>query len=166
MRLMATVFAGLVLASAAVAASRCNVISAHGVRLAVPAGWRRVVSAGDGPVVDPKTLLVVGTTGVHPRASRCQIAAYSIPPNGAVIVIVGWKAATSGGGHLEPGRAPLKALRSVRRPSFECFNGRGAAAQVALGGKAYQIDVMVGGRATSRVVAQALAVGRSFDLTH
>ena len=28
------------------------------------------------------------------------------------------------------------------------------------------INVMVGDRATSRVVAQALAVGRSFDLSH
>jgi hypothetical protein len=101
---------------------------------------------------------------VHPRASQCQIAAYSIPADGAVVVIVGWKTATSGGGHLKPGRAPLAALRSVHRPSFECFSGRGAVAQVALGGRAYQINVMVGGRASTRVVAQALAVGRSFAL--
>lgn len=166
MHLFATALVALALTSTAVASSSGRIIAAHGVRLAVPMGWERVNSAGDGPVVDPKTLLVVGTAGVHSRASQCQIAAYSIPPGGAVVVIVGWKTATSGGGHLKPGRAPLKALRSVRRPSFECFNGRGAVAQVALGGKAYQINVMVGNRATPRVIAQALAVGRSFDLTH
>jgi hypothetical protein len=82
------------------------------------------------------------------------------------VVVVGWKTATSGGGHLKPGRAPLAALRSVRRPSFECFNGRGAAAQVALGGRAYQINVMVGDGATTRDIADALAVVRSFNLAH
>ena len=53
----------------------------------------------------------------------------------------------------------------MRRPSFECFTGRGAAAQVALGGRAYQINVMVGDKASKRRVAAALAVARSFDLT-
>lgn len=165
MRVVMVVLVGLALAGTAVASSR-TVVSANGVRLAVPAGWERVTSAGDGPVTDPKTVLVVGTRGVHPRSSQCQIAAYSIPPNGAAVVVVAWKTTTSGGGHLKPGRAPLEGLRSVRRPSLECFSGRGAVAQVALGGKAFQINVMVGDRATSRVVAQALAVGRSFDLAH
>lgn len=165
MRIVTVVLVGLALAGAAVASSRSRVISAHGVRLAVPVGWRQVTSAGDGPVTDPKTALVVGTIGVHPRSSQCQIAAYSIPPGGAVVVIVGWKTATSGGGHLKPGRAPLRGLRSVHRPSFECFNGRGAVAQVALGGKAYQINIMVGDHATIRVISQALAVARSFNLS-
>ncbi len=79
-------------------------------------------------------------------------------------MVVGWKTATSGGGRLGPGRARLKKLRTVRRPSFECFTGRGAAAQVVLGGNAYQVNVMVGDRASKRGVAQALAVGRSFKL--
>ncbi len=96
---------------------------------------------------------------------RALLDAYSIPAGGVVVVIVGWKTATSGSGHHKPGRAPLASLRSVRRSSFECFNGRGAVAQVALGGTTYQINVMVGNRADERVVAQALAVGRSFGLT-
>lgn len=164
MRGFVAVLVFLALGTTALAAGGGKTITAHGVRLAVPARWRQVTSAGDGPVVDPKTLLVVGTAGVHPRASQCQIAAYAIPPGGAVIVIVGWKTATSGGGHIKPSRAPLSGLRSVHRPSFECFNGRGAVAQVALGGRAYQVNVMVGDRATSNVVAQALAAARSFDL--
>jgi hypothetical protein len=52
----------------------------------------------------------------------------------------------------------------VRRPSFECFNGRGAAADLVLAGRAYQVNVMVGDQATPRVIEQALAVGRSFAL--
>lgn len=165
MRIFVAVLVAFTLCSTATAASGGQIIAAHGVRLTVPTGWRHVTSADDGPVVDPTTALVVGTAGVHPRPSQCQIAAYSIPPGGAVVVVVAWKTATSGGGHLKPGRAPLAALRSVRRPSFECFDGRGAAAQVALGGKAYQINVMVGDHATRQVVAQALAVGRSFNLS-
>lgn len=164
MRIVTALFLALALASIATASSAGRVVTAHGVRLTVPSRWRQVASAGDGPVVDPKTLLVVGTAGVRPRGSQCQIAAYAIPPGGAVVVIVGWKTATSGGGHLKPGRAPLSGLRSVRRPSFECFNGRGAVAQVVLGGRAYQINVMVGDQATSGVVSQALAAARSFDL--
>lgn len=164
MRALTSLFVALTLASTVSAANGDMVVAAHGVRVVVPGGWRQVASAGDGPVVDPKTLLVVGTAGVHPRASRCQIAAYSIPAGGAVVVIVGWKSATAGGGQLEPGREPLTSLRQVRRPSFVCFNGRGAVAQVVLGDRAYQISVMVGERAGRRVVAQALAVGRTFGL--
>jgi len=164
-RLFVTVVVAFALFSTAATAG-LRIIREHGVRLAVPAAWRQVTSAGDGPVTDPRTALVVGTAGVHPRISQCQIAAYSIPPDGAVVVIVAWKTATSGGGHQKPGRAPLATLRSVRRPSFECFDGRGAAAQVTLGGKAYQINVMVGDHATHRVVEQALSVGRSFNLSH
>jgi hypothetical protein len=139
-------------------------VRAHGVALTMPAGWHRVASAGDGPVTDPRTLLVVGTAGVAPKATQCQIAAYRVPAYGAVVVIVGWKSATSGGGRMKPGRWPLKTLTSVKRPSFECFAGRGAAASLALGGKAYQVNVMVGGSTSAQDIAEALAIGRSFRL--
>src|SRR3981189_724154 len=68
-------------------------ISANGVQVWAPAGWHRVASAGDGPGTDPRTLLVVGTSGVRPHLTQCQIAAYRIPPEGAVVVMVGWKGA-------------------------------------------------------------------------
>jgi hypothetical protein len=41
-----------------------------------------------------------------------------------------------------------------------------AVAQVALAGKAYQVNVMVGGRTSKKVIAEALAVVRSFDRVH
>jgi hypothetical protein len=144
------------------------VIDVNGVRLVLPADWRRVASAGRGAVTDPRTILVVGTTGVRPRSPRsagCQIAAYRIPPTGAAVVIVRWQSVSSaGGGPWTPGRAPLLQLRSVHRPSFECFAGRGAVADVLLGAHPYQVNVLVGARASARRVAAALAVGRSFDL--
>jgi len=68
-----------------------RVVSAQGVRFVVPAGWRRVRSAPAGPVTDPQTLLVVGTQGVTPQPSQCQIAAYRIPPSGAMVVVVRWE---------------------------------------------------------------------------
>jgi hypothetical protein len=77
---------------------------------------------------------------------------------------VGWKTATSGGGRLKPGRWPLKAMTSVKRASFECYTGRGAAASLTLGGKAYQVNVLVGNSTSAKHVAEALAVGRSFRL--
>jgi hypothetical protein len=164
MRLFTAVVLALALTSVASSSSGHRSVRAHGVALTIPAGWHRVTSAGDGPVIDPRTLLVVGTAGVRPKSTQCQIAAYRVPAHGAVVVIVGWKTATSGGGRIKPGRWPLKAMTSVKRPSFECFAGRGAAAQLALGGKAYQVSVMLGDSASSQRIAEALATGRSFRL--
>jgi hypothetical protein len=163
MRLFASVVLALALTSVADGGGG-QTVRAHGVALTMPAGWHRVASAGDGPVTDPRTLLVVGTAGVAPKSTQCQIAAYRVPAHGAVVVIVGWKTATSGGGRMKPGRWPLKTMTSVRRPSFECFAGRGAAASLALAGRAYQVNVMVGNSTSVQHIAEALAVGRSFRL--
>ena len=165
MRLFATLAASIVIATAAVAADSRHVITAYGVRLSVPAGWHRLEPTQSG-VVDPRMLLVVVTHGATRNpASACQIAAYHVPATGAVVVVVGWRTATSDGGDGRPtGRAPLRMLVRVRRPSFECFDGRGAAATLTIGGKAYQVNVMVGDRASRKLVADALAVVRSFDV--
>ena len=152
-------------AIAAAATPPQRVVSAHGVRLTIPFAWQHLPSADDGPVTDPRTLLVVGTAGVRARITQCQIAAYYVPPKAAVVVVVGWHSLKeSGAEHYPPGRAPLLQLVAVRRPSFECYRGRGAAADVVIRGTAYQVNVMVGDRASRSEVAAALAVGRSFDL--
>jgi hypothetical protein len=166
MRLASITLALLLFASlAAGCSSGGRTISAHSVRVVVPSGWQRVEAAPAGPITDPRTLLVVGTAGVQPKATRCEIAAYRLPPSGAVVVVFGWKSiATAGGGPWTQGRGPLKSLVAVRRPSFECFSGRGASSAVLLGGKPYQVDVMVGDRASKTRVEEALAIGRSFDL--
>jgi hypothetical protein len=154
-----------VAASVAVAATSGRIVTGHGVRLTVPSGWSRVHAASDGPVTDPRALLVVGTAGVHARETRCQIAAYRIPADGAVVVVVGWRSLKySGAVNAKPGYAPLKKLSTVRKPSFECFRGRGAAADVVIRGVAYQVNVMVGDGASKFRVAAALAVGRSFKV--
>jgi hypothetical protein len=155
----------LVATGAAQAGSGPRVVVANGVRVTAPSAWHRVPATPRGPVADPTTVLVVGTRGVQPNlSSHCQVAAYRLPPRSAVVVIVRWKTTTSGGGRIRPGRAPLKKLVAVARPSFECFAGRGAAAQVSLGGHAYQVNVMVGARASAQLVSEALAVARSFEL--
>jgi hypothetical protein len=166
MRLSSVLLVALVFATLAAASSGGRIISAHGVRLVVPLTWQRIEPASAGPVTDPRTLLVVGTAGVRARVSRCQVAAYSIPAAGAVVVVVGWTSVAKAGGKAPkpPGRAPLKKLRAVHRPSFECFSGRGAVAQVLLGGMVYQVNVMAGERVSQHRVAVALTVARSFDL--
>src|SRR6266404_8991354 len=136
-------------------------ISANGVQVWAPAGWHRIASAGDGPVTDPRTLLVVGTSGVRPHTTQCQIAAYSIPAAGAVVVIVGWK---GGNGDTRVGTKELARLTAVKRSVFECFKGRGAVATVVLRQREYQVNVMVGDRATKRRIGEALDVVHSFAL--
>jgi hypothetical protein len=159
------VLAAIGFASLAVGCSSERSISSHGVRLVVPRIWHRIEPASGGSVTDPQTLLVVGTAGVRPLGSNCEIAAYRLPPAGAVEVVVGWKSVvTAGGAPWKPGRAPLNNLLAVHRTSFECFSGRGAVADVLLAGKPYQVNVMVDDRAAKPRVAEALAVARSCDL--
>jgi hypothetical protein len=165
-RFLAATIVVVATASTTTAAARPHLVTAHGIRLTVPTGWTRVQPAPAGPVVDPVTLLVVGTRHVVPKMTLCQIAAYRIPAGGAVVVIVGWKSLrNSGARNASPGRQPLSKLVHVRRPSFECFNGRGAVADLVLDRTAYQVNVLVGDRATPRVINQALAIGRSFNLS-
>ncbi|MBA3841470.1 MAG: hypothetical protein H0X39_02430 [Actinobacteria bacterium] len=164
--LLVAALLALLVVGTTVAAPGFRVVQSHGIRLTLPAGWAPLPPASAGAVFDPKTLLVVGTHGVKARSSHCQIAAYRIPVAGAVVVVVGWDSLKySGAKGAIQGRAPLAKLVRVRHPSFECFNGRGAAADLVLKGKAYQVNVMVGVRASPRVIEQALAVGRSFNLS-
>jgi len=154
-----------VAATVAVAAADGRVVAGHGVQLTVALGWNRVQAASDGPVTDPRTLLVVGTAQVRAKETQCQIAAYGIPADGAIVVVVGWRSLKySGGENAKPGYALLKKLSMVRKPSFECFRGRGAAADVVIHGTAYQVNVLVGDRASESRVAEALAIGRSFKV--
>jgi len=124
-----------------------------GVQLTVPAGWAKVDRA-PWDEKDPRTLLVVGTKGVRPlSAPTCQVAAYKLPADGAVVVIIGWRESIGG-----PGQLNLK----LRRNTFDCFDGRGAASQITRGGRDYQVSVMVGDKADADTAAAALAVARSF----
>ena len=158
---------GLMCLTPACAGADTHVVSSHGIQVVVPGGWSLVRPLRGGPVTDPVTLLVVGTSGVHAKPSRCPIAAYRIPSDGAVVVVVGWRSiGSAGGGAAQPGRAPLKGLETVKRPSFDCFAGRGAAAYVVLAQRPYQVNVLVGDRASKDQIDQALRVGRSFDRTN
>ena len=155
---------GLVVALAVVATAAAAseaILRANGVALRAPAGLDLVTPADAGPVTDPRTVLVAGTEGAVARRSECQVAAYRVPAAGAVVVVLRWA-----------GRAPesfptdreiLADLR-LRREYFECFDGRGVAAQIAIRGRAYQVNLMVGDRATVKDVEQAFAVVRSFDI--
>jgi hypothetical protein len=78
-----------------------------------------------------------------------------------VVVVLRW--AGRAPEWLPTDRAALDDLR-LRRPYFECFEGRGAGTQLAIRGRAYQVNVMAGDRATPRTVANALAVARSLDV--
>jgi hypothetical protein len=89
MRLISVLLALVVVTPGALASHSGRIIPAHGVRLVVPRGWQRIEATSAGFVTDPRTLLVVGTAGVQPRMSQCQIAAYSIPAAGWGLVFRG-----------------------------------------------------------------------------
>lgn len=155
--LSAAVFLAAVFASAAFAAEGTG-LRAHGVQLTAPDGWQRVDPVEEATGADPRTLLVVATKGARAIETDCQVSSYRVPADGAVVVVIGWRPPSRGVTFL-----PLSAMR-LRRDTFECFEGRGAVAQVIRNGRDYQLNVMVGDRADADRVAEALAVARSFAL--
>jgi len=160
-RALAAVAAGLVVVGAAVAADALRTVEGNGVSLRVAPDWVRVPRADDRPVTDPRTLLVVGTHGVRPIDTECQVASYRVPADGAAVVVIGWKGKL--GVSYLPGKEALFA-KELERGFFECFDGRGIAAQVELRAHTYQLNVMVGDRADRATVAEAMATARSFAL--
>jgi hypothetical protein len=153
--LLAASVAMLALVSVA-AAAMVGTARGGGVELELPAGWEKVVPARGTTLGDPQTLLVIGTEGVRAVESDCQVSSYRVPANGAVVVVIGWRDAVGNSGFL-----PLSALK-LRRGTFECFAGRGAVAQVTRRNRDFQVNVMVGDRASAETIEDALAAARSF----
>jgi hypothetical protein len=89
------------------------------------------------------------------------VSAYRVPADGAAVVVIGARGLASPA--IPRTRDGLQQLR-LEREYFDCFDGRGAAAQIALRGRAYQINVLVGDRAAPQTIQQALAIARSFGL--
>jgi len=154
--LLAASVAVFALASVASAALG-DVARGSGVELELPVGWEKVTPLRAATVGDPHTLLVIGTDGVRAVASDCLVSSYRVPANGAVVVVIGWRDSV-GTGFL-----PLSGMK-LRRGTFSCFSGRGAVAQVTRRGRDYQLNVMVGDRASAETAEAALEAARSFAL--
>jgi hypothetical protein len=153
--LLAVGLAAVVVASASAAAG--DVARAGGVQLSLPDGWSKVVSR-DTSADDPRTLLVIGTDGVKAVDSSCQVSSYRVPSDGAVIVVIGWRDSIGGTSLL-----PLSAMK-LRRGTFDCFAGRGAVGRLTRRDRDFQLNVMVGDRATQATVDAAFDAVKSFGL--
>lgn len=144
-----------VVASGALAAAG-DVARANGVQITLPDGWARVAAAAD-TRTDPRTLLVIGTDGVRPITSDCQVSSYRVPADGAAVVVIGWRDSV-GASYL-----PLSGMK-LRRGTFDCFAGRGAVGRVTRRDRDYQVNVLVGDRASDQTIADALDAARSIGL--
>jgi hypothetical protein len=144
-----------VVASASAAAG--DVARSGGVQLTLPDGWSKVVSR-DTRVDDPRTLLVIGTDGGKGIDSDCQVSSYRVPSDGAVIVVIGWRDSVGGTGLL-----PLSAMK-LRRGTFDCFAGRGAVGRLTRRDRDFQVNVMVGDRASAATIDAAFDAVKSFGL--
>ncbi len=151
----ATLVAGL-LASGAVAAAD-DAVRAGGVQLSLPDGWSKVTPAPD-PRSDPRTLLVIGTDGAKAISSDCQVSSYRVPADGAVVVVIGWKDSVGGTSYL-----PLSGMK-LRRGTFDCFAGRGAVGRVTRRDRDFQVNVLVGDRASDATIDSALDAARSLGV--
>jgi hypothetical protein len=157
-RTVAVIGCALALVGVAVAADSLRTIEGNGVSMRVPADWVRVLRADAGSLADPHTHLVAGTQGVRPIDTDCLASSYRVPADGAAVVVIGWKRKLST--HYVGGRENLFA-RELERGYFDCFPGRGVAAQIDLEGRTYQVNVLVGDRADRSTVVDALAAARS-----
>ena len=128
-----------------------------GVQLTLPDGWAKVVSR-DTRVDDPRTLLVVGTDGVKAVDSDCQVSAYRVPADGAVVVVIGWRDSVG-----ETNILPISTMK-LRRGTFDCFAGRGAVGRVTRRDRDFQLNVMVGDRASAATIDAAFDAVKSFTL--
>ena len=100
-------------------------------------------------------MLVIGSDGVRAVDSDCMVSTYRVPSDGAVVVVIGWREPTGVSSFL-----PLSGLK-LRRGTFQCFADRGAVAQVNRRGLDYQVNVMVGDRASQETIDAALDAARS-----
>jgi hypothetical protein len=153
----AGLLATLCMAAAAVA-SPGDTARGGGVQLELPAGWAKVSAARAEQADDPRTLLVIGTDGVQAAETDCLVSSYRVPSDGAVVVVIGWRDSSG-----VSGIQPLSGLK-LRRGTFECFAGRGGFAQVTRRNRDFQVNVMVGDRATPEAIEDALAAARSFNV--
>ncbi len=139
------------------AAALGDAARAGGVQLSLPDGWSKVTPAAD-TRSDPRTLLVIGTDGVKAIASDCQVSSYRVPADGAVVVVIGWKDSVGGTSYL-----PLSAMK-LRRGTFDCFAGRGAVGRVTRRDRDFQVNVLVGDRASDDTIDSALDAARSLGV--
>ncbi|HEX3290324.1 MAG TPA: hypothetical protein VHR46_02945 [Gaiella sp.] len=151
--LLAVGLAVAVVASASAAAG--EVVRGGGAQLTLPDGWSKVVTR-DTRVDDPRTLLVVGTDGVKAIDSDCQVSAYRVPADGAVVVVLGWRDSVGGSSLM-----PLSGMK-LRRGTFDCFAGRGAVGRLTRRDRDFQLNVMVGDRASAATIDAAFDAVKSF----
>jgi hypothetical protein len=90
--------------------------------------------------------------------SDCQVSSYRVPSDGAVIVVIGWRDSVGGTGLL-----PLSAMK-LRRGTFDCFAGRGAVGRLTRRDRDFQVNVMVGDRASAATIDAAFDAVKSFGL--
>ena len=154
--MLAAVLAAVLAVGVAVAANG-DTARGWGVELALPDGWTKVQPAAQASGADPRTVLVIGTDGVRPIASDCQVSSYRVPSEGAAVVVIGWRESVGVSAFL-----PLSDLK-LRPGTFSCFDGRGAVAQVTRRGRDYQVNVLVGDRASAETVTAALDAARSIS---
>ena len=154
---VAATTACVALAASGALAAVGDLTRANGVQLSLPDGWSKVAPATD-TRTDPRTLLVIGTDGVKPITSDCQVSSYRVPADGAVVVVIGWRDSV-GASYL-----PLSAMR-LRRGTFECFAGRGAVGRITRRDRDFQVNVLVGDRASDATIADALDAARSLGVS-
>jgi len=150
----AAALAVLALVGGAAAAAE-STVRGGGVELVLPDGWARIQPAPQTSTDDPRTAIVIGTDGVRAIDTDCQVSSYRVPSDGAVVVVIGWRDATGASSYL-----PLSGMK-LRRGTFQCFPNRGAVAQVTRRGLDYQVNVMVGDRASAETIDAAFDAARS-----
>jgi hypothetical protein len=132
-------------------------IGTAGVSVELPPKWDATPPA-DGNVVDPVTRVVVSSGTIAPKQVPCQIARHSPSPMNVTLVIVEWKPTDEASPPLRPERFSPATVTLHEPPAIECFDGRGGSVQFVDHGRAFGAYLLVGNRASQRLVDKLLDV--------
>jgi hypothetical protein len=81
-----------------------------------------------------------------------------VPADGAVVVVIGWRDSIGGSTLL-----PLTGMK-LRRGTFDCFAGRGAVGRLTRRDRDFQLNVLVGDRASAATIDAAFEAVKSFGV--
>ena len=154
------VLVGAVLLTSVASAQDGRRIASAGVSLAIPSGWQslRLAPAPVGSKVgDPVTRLVTASSAVK-FGRGCNDIDYVIGPRAVAIVVLEWRAPTSGVSWVARPSHFTNTNLPVRAGAVECWAGSGGSMQFAQMGRRFAAFVLAGRGAPPASVSRARRV--------
>jgi hypothetical protein len=134
-------------------------VVAHGIAVSLPDRWH-IVPPLLPRRIDRSAVIGVGTAGVRPGKPRCAFGSFVIPPSGTTVLVVATPQFPA------PRRSLSEAAQhlALRKGSVECwYHHRGGVVFGEVGGRAYELAILVGDAASDAQINLAKRVAASVE---